>query len=240
MTIHTIGESHSVNGWQNIEGIKIHYIRGKLAYSIGRDGIDVSFAKAGDTLVFCFGEIDCRCHVHKHITKTRSYKAVIDAIVERYTAQIKKAVGDLDVKVCLFNVLPPVQKANTRENPNYPYLGTDDERKLYARHFNNRLQEFCQENQYVFFDVYDKYADSNGFLNKALSDGNVHVRDEIHIVEFLNQMTGLKARHVARINFSIVFYVVLAFLVLICLYRFRVTVRYSRRNLKGARLSIHL
>lgn len=236
MTIHTIGESHSVNGWQNIEGIKIHYIRGKLAYSIGRDGIDVSFAKAGDTLVFCFGEIDCRCHVHKHVTKTRSYKAVIDAIVERYTAQIKKAVSDLDVKVCLFNVLPPVQKANTRENPSYPYLGTDDERKLYAKHFNDGLREFCQENQYVFFDVYDKYADSNGFLNKALSDGNVHVRDEVHIVDFLNQ--NLTA--VTKKRSSVVFYFILAFLILICLYRFRITVRNSRRNLIGARLSIHL
>jgi hypothetical protein len=48
------------------------------------------------------------------------------------------------------------------------------------------LKEKCFEKGYVFFDVYDKYADENGFLRKDLSDDNVHIRNGIYITEFIN------------------------------------------------------
>jgi hypothetical protein len=39
----------------------------------------------------------------------------------------------------------------------------------------------------VFFDIYDKYVDVEGFLRKDLSDGNVHIRDGVHIREFIDR-----------------------------------------------------
>jgi len=93
MTIHTFGDSHSYFGWDNIPNVKIHHLGPKLCYSIGRDGINIkdnsnvcSFGKNGitikdnavvkenDVVIFCFGEIDCRCHVHKYITPTNTSK----------------------------------------------------------------------------------------------------------------------------------------------------------------------
>ena len=41
------------------------------------------------------------------------------------------------------------------------------------------------EYNFLFFDVYNKYTDSNGFLNKSLSDNNVHIRDGIYLKEFI-------------------------------------------------------
>ena len=38
MVIHTIGDSHSHNGFARIPGIMIHHIGAKLCFSIGRDG----------------------------------------------------------------------------------------------------------------------------------------------------------------------------------------------------------
>ena len=38
--------------------------------------------------------------------------------------------------ICVYNFVPPIQKYNTAENPEYPYLGTDEERKHYALYFN--------------------------------------------------------------------------------------------------------
>ena len=58
------------------------------------------------------------------------------------------------------------------ENTEFPYLGTDEERKMYVLYFNEKLKEKCAEYGYVFFDVYDKYVDVEGFLDEELSDGN--------------------------------------------------------------------
>lgn len=189
MVIHTFGDSHSCNGWSGIPNVVAHHLGAKLCFSIGRDGINI---KDGynvnncDTVIFCFGEIDCRCHIHKHITESNDYKQIIDTIVNNYFIQIQNAVSTFDnLKTVIYNVVPPIQKHNTAENPEYPYLGTDEERKEYVLYFNEKLKQKCIEYKFVFFDVYNNYIDSNGFLNKSLSDGNVHIRDGTYIKHFV-------------------------------------------------------
>ena len=136
------------------------------------------------------GEIDCRCHVYKHITDTTTYQDVIDNIVANYfeAIELNVSISKLNLKnVCVYNVVPPIEKYNTRENPEYPYLGTDEERKTYSLYFNKKLQEKCIEKKNIFFDIYDKYADERGFLRKELSDNNVHIRDGIYISNFIKE-----------------------------------------------------
>jgi len=201
MSIHTVGDSHSVNGWNGIHsingysGVISHHLGASLCYSFGRDQLKLIDLRNynienGDTIVFCLGEIDCRCHVHKHITDTNDYKSVIDIIIDNYFAAIKLTVETSQIKlknVCVYNVVPPIEKQKTPENPLQPYLGTDEERKTYVLYFNERLKEECQKNNYIFFDIYDKYTDENGFLIKDLSDGNVHIYDGKYITEFINE-----------------------------------------------------
>lgn len=187
MVIHTIGDSHSEFGW-NITPVTIHYVGPKLCFSIGRDGINITRfgIQNGDTVIFCFGEIDCRCHIHKHITCDNSYESIISSIVDNYFEKIRVACTSFtSVRVAVYNVVPPVQRHNTVENPDYPYLGTDEERKQYVLTFNRKLREKCSEYGYTFFDVYDKYIDSNGYLNKSLSDNSVHIRNGCYIKEFV-------------------------------------------------------
>lgn len=188
MVIHTFGDSHSYNGWQGIPNIQIHHLGPKLCFSIGRDGININKYNVnnGDTVIFCFGEINCRCHIHKYITKSNDYKQIIDTIVHNYFIKIKNAVDNFDnLKTVIYNVVPPVQKHNTVENPTYPFLGSDEERKLYVLYFNKKLQQKCIEYKYVFFNIYNYYIDSNGYLNKSLSDGNVHIRNGIYLKYFI-------------------------------------------------------
>jgi len=87
--------------------------------------------------------------------------------------------------VSVYNVVPPIQRWNTWENPEFPYLGTDEERKQYVLYFNKKLKERCNEKKYIFFDIYNNYTDENGFLRKDLSDGNVHIANEIYINKFI-------------------------------------------------------
>ena len=69
MSIHTFGDSHSVNGWS---GVINHHLGPLLCYSFGKEKLNrIDIRKFnltdGDTIVFCLGEIDCRCHIYKHI-----------------------------------------------------------------------------------------------------------------------------------------------------------------------------
>ena len=42
--------------------------------------------------------------------------------------------------------------------------------------------EMCANKNYVFIDVHKAYADDEGFLNKNLSDGNVHIKNPGHLI----------------------------------------------------------
>jgi hypothetical protein len=140
--------------------------------------------KDGDTIVFCFGEIDCRCHIHKHIKDTRTYQDIINKIVDNYFEAIELNISISQIKfknICVYNVFPPVQKNSVTNNVEYPFLGTDGERKQYVLYFNKKLKEKCIEKDYIFFDIYNNYIDENGFLIKYLSDGNVHISNGIYI-----------------------------------------------------------
>lgn len=120
-----------------------------LCYSFGRDKLDRCDIskfniKNGDIIIFCLGEVDCRCHIHKHITNDLTYQKIIDNIVEKYFEAIDLNVKTSGLKlkdVCVYNVVPPVQKYNTYENPEYSFLGNDDERKNYTLYFNKKIKE---------------------------------------------------------------------------------------------------
>jgi hypothetical protein len=192
MSIHTIGDSHSGGGWTDIIQ---HHLGAILCYSFGKEKLNRCDIRNfniidGDTIVFCFGEIDCRCHIHKHVTDTTPYRDIINNIVDNYfdAIELNISTSQINLKnVCVYNVVPPIQRYNTWENPEYPYLGTDEERKNYVLYFNEKLKEKCNEKAYIFFDVYDKYTDENGFLQKELSDGNVHIGNGCYINEFINE-----------------------------------------------------
>ena len=192
MSIHTIGDSHSGNGWT---GTIQHHLGAVLCYSFGKEKLNRCDIrkfniKDGDAIIFCLGEIDCRCHIHKHITETTTYQDIINNIVDNYFEAIELNVSISQIKlknVCVYNVVPPIQKYNTCENPEYPYLGTDEERKQYSLYFNEKLKEKCLEKNYIFFDIYNNYIDENGFLRKDLSDGKVHIGNGIYISNFIKE-----------------------------------------------------
>jgi len=193
MVIHTIGDSHAIFGWNNIENHENHGLGPLLCYSFGKEKLnrcDISKynIKDGDTIIFCLGEIDCRCHIHKHINDITTYQDIINSIVDNYFEAIQLNISNSKIifkNICVYNVVPPVERYNTKENLDYPYLGTDEERKQYVLYFNKKLKEKCIEKEYIFFDIYNNYIDENGFLKKKLSDGNVHILNDIYIKKFI-------------------------------------------------------
>lgn len=202
MNIHTFGDSHAGCGWNNIlktsklgSILNIHHIGAPLCYSFGKRGFEILNIKdynkivKNDIVIFSFGEIDCRCHIHKHISSTATYQMIIDEIVDNYLKAIQQNIAQFSkIYTCVYNIVPPIQKGRVQEYPAYPFLGTDEERKQYILYFNEQLKKKCPEYNFIFFDIYDKYTDSKGFLDKLKSDGAVHIRDPIYLEEFLEKI----------------------------------------------------
>lgn len=205
--IHTFGDSHAIDGWNRIHDPVIcrHHTGAYLCYTIGNkrenvfemnkhhwgfhNSTEYVDVQDNDMVVFSFGEIDCRCHVHKHITEYNQYQQIINNIIDNYFETIAETTRKYkNLRICVYNIVPTVNKANCDENAELPFLGTDEQRKTYVLYFNQRLREMCTMYNFIFFDIYDKYTDSNGYLNKDLSDGAIHIQDPTYIKEFLLQI----------------------------------------------------
>lgn len=199
MKIHTFGDSHSWFGWRELPStydIKINHLGPKLAYTLGREktnliNLNDHEMTHNDAVVFCFGEIDCRCHVHKHITSDTTYTSAVKNVVDSYIDAINEIIDQSKTKpklTCVYNVVPPVNPEMKQScwNNNFPFIGSDDERKQYTTHFNSLLKQKCKKHDFVFIDMYSDYADSQGFLNVELSDKTVHIGNPCHLKKFID------------------------------------------------------
>ena len=90
------GKRCSIAGWQYCDNVAAHWLGAILCYSFGKENLDrcnISDekynVKEGDSVVFSFGEIDCRCHINKHITQEKTYQMIIDDLVDSYVKAIK-------------------------------------------------------------------------------------------------------------------------------------------------------
>lgn len=197
MSIHVFGDSHGSNihsGWRDCNGVLCNHLGPMLCYTFGnkkgRFNIDKYRVRDNDTIIFCFGEIDCRCHIWKYINVSRTYENIIDDIIEKYVESIKRCTNNRKLKnICIYNVVPPIEKKRLLgiENKDYPLLGSDEERRSYVLYFNKCIERVCNENGWIFFDVYDKYINERGYLKDDLSDGNIHIRDGRYLKEFIER-----------------------------------------------------
>ena len=197
MTILTYGDSHSQCGWRSIKKTKvlINWLGPKLCYTIGsyekwKQGKMFNFGevKDGDSVVFCFGEIDCRAHIHKHATKDEpvDYKTQINGIVERYFETLKKSITfckKSNVRFFVYNVVPPPTDEFVLQNKQFPTLGNQYERITYVKYFNTKLKEYCDKTEFTFFDIYNLYSDKDGFMNMKYCDGT-HITDSTFLEKY--------------------------------------------------------
>lgn len=190
MKLHTFGDSHSrCIAWQTIDmpNLEIITYSGTPSTMARFCTERLNFLNIKDYGVsennmacFCFGEIDCRMHYSRPENFVVA-PFLIDKIIERYFETIRENVEQYkNLTTIVFNIVP-----QTRKYSNEFFLGTDEERKTIALIMNSKLKEYCKKYNYIFFDVYDKYCDDEGFMNPKYKDGAVHIGDKIYMEEFL-------------------------------------------------------
>lgn len=202
MKVIVYGDSHSSMGWPfgdpDLLPLELtqHYYGPLLCYTLGKSQwqvMDISLyddVEDGSVCIFCFGEIDCRCHVKKHITEENTYQKIIDNLVFNYLETVKLNIEKTGKKVTtyIYNVVPPSKETEVSAvQKEFPFVGTDEERRSYTLYFNQKLKEMCPDYGFKFFDVYDYYATPEGFLNRDLSDTNVHIRNGSYLTKFIKE-----------------------------------------------------
>jgi hypothetical protein len=148
----------------------------KTMHGVGRRGVpnfNASDHTKDSIAVFCFGEVDCRCHIQRQINLGRREDDVIQELVDAYLATVNQSVGT-NVVVA---VIPPTRQADYESvngpiTHHLPFVGTDEDRVRFTRKVNDRLAKHP-----LFFDPYAPYTRPDGCLNFALSDGTVHIKD---------------------------------------------------------------
>ena len=202
--IFTYGDSHArlfvfdYLSHKNPELYKIHMRGGALAFNslkyIEETINNLKTAAENDWIILSYGEVDMRAQVHKQvIANNMTYEQVIDGILQNYMAAVK-IISDTysKTKISLLNAFPAKKDpfvANPYVKGAWEFQGTDQERKTYTEYFNLHLKQLCSINNYLFFDIYDKIKNNEGYLIDAYTDGTSHLRwqecDSIY-TDFIN------------------------------------------------------
>lgn len=215
--IHVIGDSHAFFCFNNTEsgitadevsyfrylkdGLRIkipfhiHWLGSRTMHRVGRDGlaglnIKKLGVQEGDVAVFLFGEVDVRCHIgRQRDEKGRAQSKVIQALAHSYLKTISDNKNQYKNLTCfVVSVTPPCDRGF---NPAYPFYGSLSERVAITRELNSALHEYAQKNDIKFLDIYSMYAQEDGSLGLAVSDGIVHINPKYNyhikekLIEFL-------------------------------------------------------
>ena len=205
--IYAIGDSHATCSFKDISGVTILAHRGvtlkRMTYV--EDNILTNIIKklrltSKDYLLFCFGEVDIRCHVKPIIDHRK--KTTLDELLQdwanRYASRIA-LLNNNGAKIIIMSVVPPtskerivVPKGSTEKIlviiP--PAHGLDKERSLYTQTINKYLKIECEQRGWHYLDVYSKYVDKEtGMMLKGKGDGTVHIGDVTQVKELLDELT---------------------------------------------------
>lgn len=143
--------------------------------------------KEDDAVIFGFGEIDCRL-IFSFSGYSETWKEMVDIAIPNYFEAIKANVGKFNhLNTMVFNVIPATKDQYI--HPQFRGGSTETSRKEVTLYMNKLIKEYCEKYNYIFFDVYNKYCDSEGYLSRELSDDSFHIGNPIYHYEFLNNLT---------------------------------------------------
>lgn len=143
------------------------------------DKVIKHFYKIDDSILFCFGEVDCRIHLPKRIINGEDKTKVITECVERYFEVILKYQRK-GVNCMVWGVI-----GSTYTGSGYPdqyKVGTMEERNSIAIEFNELLKMKCKEHNIKFISVFD-------YMVKDLKTDPKCLQDQLHLSQHLMPIT---------------------------------------------------
>jgi len=191
--IYIYGDSHAHYSFKNLKlDYKDLHCPSITMFRIGRDNIIINFDKnritsENDIIIISYGEVDCRCHIQRQINNGKEEDNIINELVDKYFLTIRNNIIGKS-KIIIVGIIPPT-KQNDYEilhGPvlhEFPFVGKDEDRVRYTNKVNNKLEEYSNKNNYIYFNPYAHYAREDGTLKHELSDTTVHLGDNSHFLE---------------------------------------------------------
>ena len=126
-----------------------------------------------DSVMLCFGEIDCRAHLVKQSEiQGRSLEDVVAECVGRY-AQLFDLKEKCGIRLLVWNV--PASSREDVESGEYSTYGSCVQRNETTRLFDRMLEEECRKRQIVFVSIFDKLVDEEGLTKTWYYADPVHL-----------------------------------------------------------------
>jgi hypothetical protein len=184
--IHAIGDSHADKTFGWVPGVVRHHLGPVTMHRVGREhepllqaAVDEAEVTRDDLVIFCFGEIDARCHVHQRM----STPGLLEQLVGNYLDKVR-AIRAHGARIGVLCVVPPTTFERSF-NRDLPVTGSDEERVGYVQRMNDLLADGCRDRGLFFLDIYREYADERGMLRLDLADESVHVKDTSRVHEVM-------------------------------------------------------
>ena len=192
---HIAGDSHNstLRGFTGVKHLNMceHYNWSPMSmYFASKEKNHFLTLKKEGLWILCFGEIDVRCLIYNQIhKKNRDENEVIESLANSFINNVTSFYSE----IAIMSVVPPVKfySGNYKlelNDPNFPFVGPDEDRSRYTKKLNEILRKKCEEKDLIYINIYDSYKDSNGFLIKELSDGTVHTVGWEKPLEIMRQL----------------------------------------------------
>jgi hypothetical protein len=189
--LYIFGDSHAHFSFQNLKTLHQNMYQSSVTmFRIGRDNKIINYNVNIDintnTILLCYGEVDCRCHIGKQVNLGRNEDEVINELVISYFKTIRNSIKNS--KVIIASIIPPTSK-DDYERINgpilheFPFVNSDKDRVRYTNKVNKKLEELCKIYKYLYFDGYSFYKRECGVFSYEFSDNCVHLKNNLNFIE---------------------------------------------------------
>jgi hypothetical protein len=194
--IHVIGDCHSL-AFESVPNCTVHHLNSVTMHRVGRDKLDiVDLQKFNiepeDICIFSFGEIDARIHIAKQRDiNNRHVDEIIDTLVTNYIHTInlnRERYGNFSI---VYTIVP-ASNLGIEINPT-SFYSTVEDRLGIVKKLNAELIKKCSESNIAVLDVYDDYANEQGYLRPEIS-ASFHIHPN-HNAAIIKRLEMLLSKH---------------------------------------------
>ena len=199
--IYVYGDSHAAASFKRLQIPYSDCHHDSITmFRIGRDNVIINFNSADHTndsiICLAYGEVDCRCHVQRQIDLGANEDNVINELVCNYFKTIANNIK-AHKKIIVVGIIPTTSQIEyeTLNDPiqhEFPFVGNDKDRVRYTMKMNVLIEEYCNINEYVYFNPYNYYTRDDGTLKYEFSDKCVHLGDNsVFLEQFMDVYTKI-------------------------------------------------
>ena len=148
----------------------------------------------GSTLIFSAGEIDIRVHLLKQASlQNKTSYEISSEILEKYMSVLR---GYANMGFIIIVLSPPPSTYILEDLSEYPTYGTEKERNIATKIFNENLKIQSQKNEFKFIDIFNEYIDSDNLTKRSCLWDGIHPSTYVlrDIIIQLNKILNIKLK----------------------------------------------